>query len=155
MCIVLFVASDRPLPLVAWREDQPAFHVTPVAGPEAAVASQFSQAHVYYIGSHERCACGFAYHEDDYGWPEAKAAAVQSVRSLRGYLEAALDEGASLELYTCADGDWTLPPVHRTVLKLDDIGGAAFELAERTLAAVTPGADPRHLTERGDAPATG
>ena len=138
--MTFYVASDVSLPLLDWRDDNPAFHVTPVPDREVSVVGQFTKPHVYYVGSHEQCGCGFEYDEDDYGEPDQRAAAVRSVDALRSYLEAALRATASLELYACWDGDWALPAEHRTVLDVSQIGGPAFAVAERTLATVVPAA---------------
>ena len=138
--MTFYVASDLPLPLVDWRDESPGFHVTPVPEREQAVVAQFTRPHVYYVGSHEQCGCGFEYDEDDYGAPDHKAAAVRSVEALRTYLAEAVRKGASLELYACWDGDWALPAEHRRVLRISEIGGPAFEVAERTFATIAPAA---------------
>ena len=42
MCMVIYIASRLPLPLVPWQPDAPAFNVTPLSEYEEPVRRQFS-----------------------------------------------------------------------------------------------------------------
>ena len=138
--MTFYLASDHPLPLIPWQEQHPGFHVTQVPERERSVIAQFTKPHVYYVGSHEQCGCGFEYDEEDYGRPDYQAAAKQSVADLRRYLESALAQGGSAQLYACWDGEWSLSPAHRLDLTTAAFGGASFCLPERTLATIVSGA---------------
>ena len=142
MCMVLYVAADRPLPLVAWDERDPAFHVTELPDSEAAVRARFSKPYVYYAGSHEGCGCGFSYGWWDGDEPERTAPARESVRRLRAYLEAATRAAGPLELYACWSGDEGDEAWHRRELTPRDFAhdAAEFQLEERTFATVSPNA---------------
>ena len=61
MCMMIYIASDRPLPLIDWQDEFPAFHVRELREEEMAVRTHFKKPYVYYAGSHEGCGCGFAY----------------------------------------------------------------------------------------------
>lgn len=63
MCLMLYVSSNEPLELVPWSGAMPAFHVSELGDPGSSVRSQFSTPYVYYVGSRERCGCGFQYGE--------------------------------------------------------------------------------------------
>ena len=56
---MLYAASSLPLPIIPWDETQPALHVSEVTGDARAVARWFSRPHVYYVGAHTGCGCGF------------------------------------------------------------------------------------------------
>ena len=59
--MALFIAADEPLPIIAWQESEPAFHVQNPSESEQRVRRQFTKTHVYYLGAHTYCSCGFAY----------------------------------------------------------------------------------------------
>jgi hypothetical protein len=112
MCMMVYVASDYPLPTVAWDETRPRFHVTELSGRDEPVRRQFSKPWVYYVGSHEGCGCGFQYgefEEDDAAW----AAAQDSRRRLAEFLAVALQHQVAVELFACWDGDQAAEPEHR------------------------------------------
>lgn len=62
MCLMVWLGSEVPLVRVALPRATGSatvyFRVTPEA-PEAPVRVQLDQPHVYYVGSHEGCGCGF------------------------------------------------------------------------------------------------
>jgi hypothetical protein len=61
MCMVVYLAADAPLPLISWDAQAPAFHVKALGSRDDPVRARFSKPHVYYVGSHEGCGCGFGY----------------------------------------------------------------------------------------------
>ena len=61
MCMMVYIASDCLLPTSAWDETRPSFHVRELVERDEPVRRQFSKPHVYYVGSHEGCGCGFQY----------------------------------------------------------------------------------------------
>ena len=94
MCLALYLASSRPLPIIAWDPANPAFHV--INPPESAtgVRKHFRFENVYYAGSHQGCSCAFNYeHEYD------------SILQLRDYLRNALASGAEIEAFACRIGN--------------------------------------------------
>ena len=143
MCIVVYIASEIPLPTITSTGPVPAFHVIPLESNDSAVRARFSKPHVYYVGSHEGCGCGFAYGLWE-GEPEAKAAASKySVDRLADYLTVATRSAGNIELYACWDGDQNLEPLHRIELTPASFGGASFAFEERTFALIT-------MSNRGD-----
>src|SRR5262249_32663772 len=98
MCMMLYLASDKPLPVVPWREGLPGLNVHALEDWEYGddVRARFTKSHVYYVGSFQRCGCGFIGKFDE---------AVSCRRALRDYLADALARGATLELYSCWAGD--------------------------------------------------
>ena len=121
MCMMVYIASDRPLPVIPWDEDRPAFHAKEVAEHEPA-RRQFSKPYVYYVGAHEGCGCGFQYGQDPSVEDEKDVAlAKTSRRELVKYLRRALATVAMVELYACWDGDQAANPVGRSVVSPNDL----------------------------------
>jgi hypothetical protein len=52
MCLVVYVASDYPLPILPWDAACPRFHVTELDERGAPVRRQFTKPCVYYVGLH-------------------------------------------------------------------------------------------------------
>ena len=75
MCVAVYIASPSSLPLVAWREEAPAFYVQEAESNDP-VRAHFAWPNVYYAGSHEGCACGFAYNQMPEHLQEADDASV-------------------------------------------------------------------------------
>jgi hypothetical protein len=115
MCIVVYLASDYPLPTSAWDPARRCFHVVEVAERDHEVRRQFSKPHVYYTGSHEGCGCGFQYGEYEEEEEDAAklAAAQDSRRRLVEFLSVALQHQTTVELFACWNGDEAAPPEHR------------------------------------------
>jgi len=44
----LFIAADRPLPIVPWQKQHPTFNVQGLSDREQAVRKHFTKAHVFY-----------------------------------------------------------------------------------------------------------
>ena len=99
------------------------------------VRVHFALPHVYFVGSHTGCSCGFSY-----GWAagDEEEAGRASVGALGHYLAAAAASGQSLELYACWDGDESKPAAARAEVSPDFFRGDAeeFDLHERWFATV-------------------
>ena len=122
MCIMVYVASDYPLPTTAWNQAHPAFHVVDVPEGDAPVRCQFSKPCVYYVGSHEGCGCGFQYgeyegFEVEVDLPDKR----NSRRLLSEFLSAALRHQQEVELFACWDGDQAIKPEYRARLQPADL----------------------------------
>jgi len=113
MCLVVYLAASKPLPELPWNPAEPAFHVQSRDDGAARVRGQMTLPHVYYVGSHEGCGCGFDQENGNPGHPEELAATRASLDALARYLRAAVLSHDRLELYTCWDGDEELPVEHR------------------------------------------
>src|SRR6266446_6699287 len=109
MCMLVYLASVRPLPLIPWDAAQPAFHVTELPEERDAVRGQFTLSYAYYAGSHEGCGCGFQYGEYELDDPDADELAElernkRSRARLAEYLQSSLATVPVVELYACWDG---------------------------------------------------
>jgi hypothetical protein len=143
MCILVYVASDYLLPTLAWDPARPGFHVVQLAERGAPVRRQFSKRHVYYVGSHEKCGCGFQYGEDE-GFEEVADLPPKrdSRRRLADFLAAALRHQPEVVLFACWDGDEAADPEHRGRVSPADLLGARTFFRERELLQVSEGSAP-------------
>lgn len=150
MCMMVYVASDRPLPTSAWDAARPGFHVTELSDRDAPVRRQFSKPYVYYAGSHEGCGCGFQYgeYEDE---PAALAAGRDSRRRLAEFLAAALRHQPEVELFACWDGDQAAEPEHCGRVRPADLtrGRTFFREKELLVVSEADGEPSRLLPENG------
>jgi hypothetical protein len=128
MCLAVYLASDRSLPLV----EQAAFLVRPLERREAGVRRHFSKPHIYYIGAYTGCGCGFI--PDD---PSEAAQRAETIAQFVAYLDREVPE-LQLELFVCWEGAQAKTPVHRLRLTRDQLAGRAewceelaFTLVER------------------------
>lgn len=143
MCMVVFVASDEPLP-TAPPEETFLFQVQPLLAGTEPVLRLFSKFHVYDLTSVGGCACGFAYGPYDLEVladanvpAEVKEAAVANheasrdfVRLLREYLRSATGTG-TVEVCSCWNGDEGFEPETRLDVHSDHFGGDEFNFVER------------------------
>lgn len=101
MCMVVYIASSSPLPLVPWRDDAPAFNVTALSEHEERVRSHFSLPHVRCAGSHTSCGCGFNEGRHPDTDPKERIAALESSAQLARVVR----EHRVGQVYSCWSGD--------------------------------------------------
>jgi hypothetical protein len=97
MCMVVYIASRSPLPLVPWGDDAPAFNVTALTEHEERVRSHFSLPHVRYAGSHTHCGCGFNEGRHPDADPQERIAALASSAMLARFVR----EHRVEQVYSC------------------------------------------------------
>ncbi len=133
MCLAVYVASPSTLPLLAWDEARPAFHVREVA-PDDPVRQRFSLPSVYYLGSHQGCGCGFQYGvlPADLQDPEEEARGRTAVDALRAYVARAAS-GQPVEVFGCWEGEQALPALATERITLDQLDGESFDFPQRQL----------------------
>src|SRR6188472_372388 len=109
MCMVVYIASRSPLPLIPFRDDAPAFNVTELTEHEQPVVAHLALPHVRQAGSHTSCACGFNEGRDTpdgHGEPAAeRAKALESSARLARYVR----EHGVERIYSCWSGDEVEP----------------------------------------------
>lgn len=133
MCLAVYAASAVTLPLIAWDQSRPAFHAAEVAADDP-VRARFSLPNVRYLGSHQKCGCGFKYGVTPSVAEEAEeeASGRASVEALRAYVACAA-AGQPVELFACWEGEQALPALGVTPISLALLGGSSFEFQERFL----------------------
>jgi hypothetical protein len=123
MCMMVYIASDYPLPTWTWDETRPCFYVGELSERDEPVRGQFTKAWIYYTGSHEGCGCGFQYGQ--YPGLEENAAELAAVRDSRQrlaeFLAVALQHQAEVQLFACWDGDQAEEPEHRSRMRPSDL----------------------------------
>lgn len=136
MCLVVYIASDKELPLIAWDAAHPAFNVRPLDERGAPVRKHFTKPNVYYVGAHSGCGCGFEYGRWENEDPDESREGRKSVESLAGYLRDAASNAGDVELYACWDGDEAMAANRQIAMTPKDFARDAFWFEERTLATV-------------------
>lgn len=137
--MMVYIASDGPLPTSAWDEARPSFYVADLSDRDEPVRRQFSRSYVYYVGSHEGCGCGLEYgqyeeYEED---SEQLAGARESRRRLSEFLAAALRHQPTIDLFACWDGDQEAEPDHRGRMRPSDLLRDRAHFREKELLAVS------------------
>ncbi len=138
MCMMVYVASDYPLPILAWDQDNPRFHTADLSKQHEPVRRHFSKPCVYYVGSHERCGCGFQWGESEGDEDQDDLPAKQeSRRRLAEFLAGALQEQPTVEVYSCWDGDQAAPADHNDRVRPAELLERRTYFCERELLVVS------------------
>lgn len=138
--MAVFIAAAEPLPFIRWNEAAPGFHLQALSEADAGVRACFTKPHVYFLGAHTGCSCGFNYglrevkREEDHAEDVASQA---SVAALRAYLRDAVTSQGEVELFTSWETDWHGEPDERLQVTPDWFSGDTFEMPERTFFRVT------------------
>lgn len=146
MCLNVFLAADRPLPIVDWNPDEPGFHVRSASAREtAAIRHAVRGRYLFYAGSHDGCGCGFLHH-----WASAgghlsaephpgpkRESAVRSTASLVDYLRRTA-AGGPVELYSCWQGDEAASPLAEIALAPDSLDVSSFVVREGERVTIGP-----------------
>lgn len=99
VCLVIYLAADVDLPVVAWDKAAPGFNVR--RSKRKRVRESLETTCVYEIGAHTGCACGFLSDGNESGDEEKTA---ESRAALRSYVEHAV-QASRVELLVCWTGD--------------------------------------------------
>ena len=137
MCLALYLASSRPLPIIAWDPDHPAFHVISPPEGAAGVGKHFRYENVYYAGSHQGCSCAFNY-EHEY----------ESILELRDYLRNALASGAEIEAFVCRKGKEEHDVQHALVTSPEGIALPEFYFKDGQFLVIRSGKSPEPVEAR-------
>ena len=131
MCIVAFIASRSPLPLIPFQEDAPAFNVTELTEHERPVLLHLTLPEVRHAGSHTSCGCGF---NEGRQYPDADRAgervdALESSARLARYVR----EHRVGQIYSCWSGDEGEPQESERHINPQDLIADDFFFREREL----------------------
>ena len=133
MCLAVYLASDIPVEEFAWDKNNPAFYLEETAASEPA-RKQFDGKYVYYAGSHQGCGCGFL---KDGEPAEALNKSHADYNALAAVLRGALRRGASLQLFTCWEGDQADEPESVQPISVAALVSPPYELQQLQLLNVT------------------
>ena len=132
MCYAIYVASDSPLDLIPWDLEDRKLNVSKITARDEVIRSRFTKPHVYYVGSHLGCGCGFFYESSLGPEDDEKVVATEVKRSLeelKGYLRESLVRSQELELYVSWEGEKPTSPIKSVSLGVQSI--QQLELHER------------------------
>lgn len=119
MCLALYIAAFKPLPVIPWDPNRPAFHVVPLPENMQAVRKLLPYTHVYYVGSHEGCSCAFNYEHE-----------FKAVIELRDYLRKALAVSDQIEGFACRPGEAQLNVKHSVTISPTGVALPEFFLQD-------------------------
>ena len=119
MCLALYIASYKPLPVIPWDPKKPTFHVISLPESMDAVRKLLPHPHVYYVGSHEGCSCAFNYEHE-----------FKSVLELRDYLRKALTVSEEIEGFSCRPGQEPLNVKHSVTISPSGVALPEFFLQD-------------------------
>lgn len=137
MCLALYLAASQELPVIAWDDTKPAFHVIHLPKSAEGVRKHFRSNYVYYAGSAQGCSCAFNYeHEYD------------SIVGLRNYLRNALICVNEVEMFACQTGAEEQDTQHALITSPEGIALAEFFFKDGQYLVIRPGKDShQHVTE--------
>lgn len=132
MCVHLYIAADHRLPTMEGSKPDARFFVRRLELWEDPVRRHFGRRHVFFVGSHLGCGCGFEDDPDTSSHPTLRAhqdeeAADDARRRLHSYLHSATEFGP-VELYCCAPGEVMTAPEFHVVGHLADLRAPGFTL---------------------------
>ncbi len=142
MCKLVYIAAERPLPLVELADDKSAISVQELSENEQRMARRFSKPYVYYIGAYEGCSCGFSYGQypvDNEYDQKQDLAARKSVRQLAEYLSNAVEQVGNIEMLVCWAGEEGKEVKSRSMMTPSDFGGETFELEHPSFISIIRG----------------
>jgi hypothetical protein len=136
MCLALYLAASQELPVIAWDEKNPAFHVIRLPKNAEGVRKHFHSEYVYYAGSAQGCSCAFNYeHESD------------SIVELRNYLRNALICVNEVEMFSCQTGAEEQEIRHALTTSPEGIALATFFFKDGQHVVISPGKYSEPVTE--------
>jgi len=136
--MVYYLGCDSLFPcLPAWDEKNPAFHVdTLTKENEQRVRSKLPHEHIYYLGSHEGCGCGFRSESDGFllarEGDDARAEA-EDQAALAAFLAAIPRKGRAMQIFGCWSGDELEPIAFRRECEIRDLATQTFAFREREI----------------------
>ena len=139
--MALYIASDLPLETIVWKENETYLVISDIGVQEEVVRKHFTKKHVYRIGAHEVCSCGFSAGEyDEFEEDEEDRKAnnrnKRSLSELKQFLVNSLQKNNSLELYACWDGEQAHTIESRTSLDPRSIDCNNFRFNQKEFIAV-------------------
>jgi hypothetical protein len=139
MCYAIYIASDKPLKTIPWDENDRKLNVNKLDPKDNIIKRIFSKPHIYYIGSHLNCGCGFFYESSLARNCDEKEVAKQVKKSqeeLKKYIIRSLGKSKEIELYVTWEGEKEQGPLRTINLTHKDVE-KQFNLEERHFYLIT------------------
>jgi hypothetical protein len=133
MCYEIYIAAGNFLETIPWDEKSRKLNVSKIGPKDDTIKKIFSKPHIYYIGSHLKCGCGFFYESSlapNCDEQEVASQVRRSQEELREYIKQSLDKSKEIELYVSWESENEKGPVKTIHLTNKDIA-TQFNLEER------------------------
>ena len=133
MCYEIYIALDKPLKTIHWDEKNRKLNVNKIDPKDEIIRKTFSKPHIYFIGSHLKCGCGFFYESSltpDCDEREVARQVNQSQDELKEYIRQSLGKSKEIELYVSWEGEKDKGPL-KTIRLTDKDVERHFNLEER------------------------
>jgi hypothetical protein len=137
MCLAVYVASSTALPVLERSATAPGVYLEPEPA-ESPVRNQFFLPHVYYVGSHLGCGCGFSRRAHT---GEDRQRADRDHATLASIARSAVAQGSELQLFACWEGMQDSSPSLVASVSLEELEGESFEFEELELLTVVETTD--------------
>lgn len=130
------MATSAPCRLIPWNAGNPSFHVTANSADSKRMSIHFTKPHVFYLGSHEGCGCGFRREHYNFNDPDDASATDTTQEQLHKYLGECLENQDFIELYGCWSGEESESADHYREVTINDLKSDHFFFLERELTKV-------------------
>ncbi len=138
MCMMLFIGSKNPLPLIGFDEGIPAFHTKHLDKSELAAKQHFSVNYILYAGSSEGCGCGFKHALIDKKdvWlnvvnDDLTDESRLNQQALLNYIKRFTQTEDLIEIFACWDGDFACPSEWKERITKETLVHENFYFKER------------------------
>ena len=151
MCLALYLGTNCDLAL----REGPSLSVRPVSEDATEVLSVFKTRHVYYLGAHTGCSCGFPsviaegpieYYDGMFEDDDDRSSDLTSVHELLVLLDEILGKDGKCTLYPVWSGNESEDPKGDIALHRDQLSETTFVLTEQFLYQII--GEPGHARER-------
>ncbi|RWX51155.1 hypothetical protein VU01_11983 [Candidatus Electrothrix marina] len=129
MCLAIYIASDKLLPLIEWKEEHPGFNTRSLSKYDRGVKKQFTLPFIIYAGSCQGCSCGFL--KEFLIEIKDLEMAQADYNLLAEYLREHQKMGSNVEIYSCWEGDQEAQPEFIEQLTLEEVCDPQFQFKEK------------------------
>jgi hypothetical protein len=132
-----YVGTSTPVDTSRWNKNDPGFYISSLEPRYEGVRRHLVAPHVYFVGSHTGCGCGFrkanGFESDD---PEEFKATREDHAAFARFLRGLPLQSDVVQIYVCWDGDEGLPSESHRTITPEDIARNDFGFLERELLTV-------------------
>ena len=139
MCMTLYIATSKPMPTISYNEANPCLNTQDIAENETSLISVFTKPHLKYVGSDQGCGCGFRHALlDENNWLRVQDETEDIIdndnhQNLVDFIAGNNKGEASIEIFSCWDGDHTELIRHFQAIGINEILNKNFYFKERAL----------------------
>ena len=143
MCMLFFIGTNKELPKIPFNKATPALNTAAITTDQRPVKKHFSFPYVTYIGSDQKCGCGFqggpVQDEDMSAAMGIQASGPENRASLVEFIREHLADHTHVEIYGCWAEDYDEEKTYEAEITLQDILAKEFSFEERGLYSVKIG----------------